>query len=53
LAGETVEEHAGFTDVFFYSECTNPYAGQVVNLKKLKTYNQYVYPLATLLNRTL
>ena len=53
LAGETVEEHAGFTDGFFYSECTNPYAGQVVNLKKLKTYNQYVYPLATLLNRTL
>lgn len=53
LAGETIEEHAGFTDVFFYSDLTNPYAGHIVNLKNLKTYNQYVYPLAMLLNRTL
>ena len=27
LEGEIVEEHAGFTDVFFYTDLTNPYAG--------------------------
>lgn len=39
LAGEIVEEHAGFTDVFFYTDLTNPYAGYVLNLQKLKAYN--------------
>ena len=27
LEGEIVEEHAGFTDVFFYTDLTTPYAG--------------------------
>ena len=31
LEGEIVEEHAGFTDVFFYTDLTNPYAGYVLN----------------------
>ena len=30
LEGEIIKEHAGFTDVFFYSDCTNPYAGYVL-----------------------
>ena len=47
------KEHAGFTDVFFYSDCTNPYAGYVLDLKKLKVYNQFIYPLAMVLNRKL
>ena len=34
LEGEVVEEHAGFTDVFFYTDLTNPYAGYVLNLQK-------------------
>ena len=46
-------EHAGFTDVFFYSDCTNPYAGYVLDLKKLKVYNQYMFPLAMVLNMKL
>ena len=48
LEGEIIKEHAGFTDVFFYS-----YAGYVLNLKKLKVYNQFIYPLAMVLNRKL
>lgn len=44
LEGEIIKEHAGFTDVFFYSDCTNPYAGYVLDLKKLKVYNQFIYP---------
>ena len=47
------KEHAGFTDVFFYSDCTNPYAGYVLDLRKLKAYNQFIYPLAMILNRKL
>ena len=39
LECEIVEEHAGFTDVFFYTDLTNPYAGYVLNLQKLKAYN--------------
>ena len=50
---EIIKEHAGFTDVFFYSDCTNPYAGYVLDLKKLKVYNQFIYPLAMILNRKL
>mgnify|MGYP001750245398 FL=1 len=53
LEGEIIKEHAGFTDVFFYSDCTNPYAGYVLDLKKLKVYNQYMFPLAMVLNRKL
>ena len=53
LAGEIVEEHAGFTDVFFYTDLTNPYAGNVLNLQKLKAYNQFMFPLAMVLNREL
>ena len=53
LEGEIIKEHAGFTDVFFYSDCTNPYAGYVLDLRKLKAYNQFIYPLAMILNRKL
>ena len=53
LEGEIVEEHAGFTDVFFYTDLTNPYAGYVLNLQKLKAYNQFMFPLAMALNREL
>ena len=53
LEGEIVEEHAGFTDVFFYTDLTNPYAGYVLNLQKLKAYNRLMFPLAMALNREL
>ena len=53
LAGEIVEEHAGFTDVFFYTDLSNPYAGYVLTLQKLKAYNQFMFPLAMVLNREL
>ena len=53
LEGEVVEEHSGFTDVFFYTDLTNPYAGYVLNLQKLKAYNQLMFPLAMALNREL
>ena len=33
--------------------CSNPYAGYVLDLKKLKVYNQYMFPLAMVLNMKL
>lgn len=53
MEGEVVEEHSGFTDVFFYTDLTNPYAGYVLNLQKLKAYNRLMFPLAMALNREL
>ena len=53
LDGEIVEEHAGFTDVFFYTDLTSPYAGYALNLQKLKAYNRFMFPLAMALNRKL
>ena len=41
------------TDVFFYTDLTNPYAGYVLNLQKLKAYNRLMFPLAMALNREL
>lgn len=38
LEREIIKGHAGFTNVFFYSDLTNPYAGYVLDLKKLKVY---------------
>lgn len=38
---------------YFYSNHTNPYAGYVLDLRKLKVYNQFIYPLAMVLNRKL
>ena len=49
LDGEIVEEHAGFTDVFFYTDLT----GYALNLQKLKAYNRFMFPLAMALNRKL
>lgn len=48
-----MEEHAGFTDVFFYTDLTSPYAGYALNLQKLKAYNRFMFPLAMALNRKL
>lgn len=53
MEGEIIKEHTGFTDVFFYSDYTDPYAGHVLDLRKLKVYNRYIYPLAMVLNRKL
>ena len=39
--------------VFFYTDLTNPYAGYVPNLQKLKSYNRLMFPLAMALHREL
>ena len=39
--------------IYIYTDLTNPYAGYVLNLQKLKAYNQFMFPLAMALNREL
>ncbi|MEQ3328174.1 hypothetical protein AAA136_17650 [Phocaeicola vulgatus] len=39
LDGEIVEEHAGFTDVFFYTDLTSPYWKSHSTLTLLATQN--------------
>ena len=36
-----------------YDEKSNPYSDNRVDMKKLKAYNKYIYPLSLILNRNL
>ena len=51
LCGERIVRKENITDIFFYDEKSNPYSGNRMNMKKLKAYNKYIYPLSLILNR--
>ena len=53
LDGILVQNGNHTTDVYFYSEESNPYRNAILNLEALKQYNRFIYPLSILLNRTL
>lgn len=53
LCGERIVRKENITDIFFYDEKSNPYSDNRVDMKKLKAYNKYIYPLALILNRNL
>ena len=53
LCGEHIVRKENITDIFFYDEKSNPYSDNRVDMKKLKAYNKYIYPLSLILNRTL
>ena len=53
LCGEHIVRKENITDIFFYDEKSNPYSDNRVDMKKLKAYNKYIYPLALILNRNL
>ena len=53
LCGEHIVRKENITDIFFYDEKSNPYSDNRVNMKKLKAYNKYIYPLSLILNRNL
>lgn len=40
-------------DIFFYTDQTDPFTQTPPNLEYMKMYNQYMYPLSLLLNRSL
>lgn len=53
LDGILVQNGNHTTDVYFYSEESNPYRNAILDLEALKQYNRFIYPLSILLNRTL
>ena len=53
LCGERIVRKENITDIFFYDEKSNPYSHNRVDMKKLKAYNKYIYPLSLILNRNL
>ena len=53
LCGERIIQKENITDIFFYDEKSNPYSDNRVDMKKLKAYNKYIYPLSLILNRNL
>lgn len=53
LDGILVQNRNHTTDVYFYSEESNPYRNATLDLEALKQYNRFIYPLSILLNRTL
>lgn len=52
-SGDRIVRNGDVMDIFFYSETSNPYAGDRLDFEKLKVYNKYIYPLALLLDRNL
>ena len=53
LCGERIVRKENITDIVFYDEKSNPYSDNRVDMKKLKAYNKYIYPLSLILNRNL
>lgn len=53
LCGERIVRKENITDIFFYDGKSNPYSDNRVDMKKLKAYNKYIYPLSLILNRNL
>ncbi|MDR3794505.1 hypothetical protein [Phocaeicola sp.] len=51
--GVRIERNGDITDIYFYTDTSNPYADSHIDLEKLKAYNKYIYPLALVLNRPL
>lgn len=50
LCGERIVRKENITDIFFYDEKSNPYSDNRVDMKKLKAYNKYIYPLSLIYN---
>lgn len=40
-------------DIYFYTDQTDPFIQTKPNLEYMRVYNQYMYPLSLLLNRSL
>lgn len=45
--------HGNTLDVFFYTDQTDPFIENTPNLEYMRLYNQYIYPLSLILNRSL
>lgn len=46
-------QNGNILDIFFYTDQTDPFIQTLPNLENMRLYNQYIYPLSLLLNRSL
>lgn len=51
--GANTIRNGNILDIFFYTDYTDPFIQTAPNLEYMKIYNQYIYPLSLLLNRSL
>lgn len=45
--------HGNTLNVFFYTDQTDPFIENIPNMEHMRRYNQFIYPLSLLLNRSL
>lgn len=53
IQGATIQEHEKIINMFFYTHHTDPYQQEGFSFEYMKMYNQFIYPLSLILNRSL
>lgn len=53
INGVKIIKNGNILDIFFYTDQTDPFIQMIPNLEHMRLYNQYIYPLSLIFNRTL
>ena len=53
LNGEIIKNGNQTTDIYFYTDDSNPYRNMKLDMDALKQYNRFIYPLSLFLDRIL
>ena len=53
LNGKIIKNGNQTTDIYFYTDDSNPYRNMKLNMDALKQYNRFIYPLSLFLDRIL
>lgn len=53
LNGKIIKNGNQTTDIYFYTDDSNPYKNMKLDLDALKQYNRFIYPLSLFLDRIL
>ena len=53
LNGKIIKNGNQTTDIYFYTDDSNPYKNMKLDMDALKQYNRFIYPLSLFLDRIL
>ena len=53
LNGKIIKNGNRTTDIYFYTDDSNPYKNMKLDMDAMKQYNRFIYPLALFLDRIL
>ena len=53
LNGKIIKNGNRTTDIYFYTDDSNPYKNMKLDMDALKQYNRFIYPLSLFLDRIL